>query len=257
MKRSVLVPVIVALVGAACSSNSSPTEPSTTPTASSVQTFSGLLDVQGSSFYSFTVTAAEAASITLASLTATTLNGPASTAVVRLGLGVPSATDCSVTSTVDTAAGLTAQLKATINPDTYCVTISDIGNLTAPMNFNVRIGQNVTSSPSTTPPVTETFASFLAIGGASAHSLSITQGGTVSLTLTSVTPSSTIGVGIGVPNGSTSLCSLSASLSVAAGPAPQITVPIDPGDYCAEVYDPGGGALSGPGAGFSLTIQHP
>ena len=97
MKRSLLALLVMALAGAACgNSDSSVTAPATSTTnpsgLGSTETFVGLLGVQGSSFYSFTVTAAETVSISLASLSANT-NGPASTAIVRLGLGVPSGTD--------------------------------------------------------------------------------------------------------------------------------------------------------------------
>jgi hypothetical protein len=56
MKSSVLALLIVASVGMACGGNSSTTTPSTTTMPSgSFETFSSLLGVQGSGFYSFTV----------------------------------------------------------------------------------------------------------------------------------------------------------------------------------------------------------
>jgi hypothetical protein len=64
-----------------------------------------------------------------------------------------------------------------------------------------------------------------------------------------------VGVGIGIPGASTSICSLSVSLNATAGSTPQITVPVDAGTYCVEVYDAGG--LQAPGAAFSMTIAHP
>ena len=64
-----------------------------------------------------------------------------------------------------------------------------------------------------------------------------------------------VGVGIGIPGASTSTCSLSRSLDATAGSTPQIAIPVDPGTYCAEVYD--AGSLTAPGVSFSLTIAHP
>jgi len=252
MKTSVLA-LLVAAMGAACGGSQSPTTPSTTTSSGSSETFSGSLAVQGSSFYSFTVATSETVSVSLASL-APTATGPASTSVIHLGLGVPLGTDCSVTNVVDTAAGLAAQITAPISPDVYCVKISDIGNLAGPMNFVIRIGHNVTSSSSAAAAPT-TFASFLALDSTSAETFSISQSGTVSLTLTSVTPSSMVGVGIGIPGASTSTCSLSRSLDATPGSTPQIAIPVDPGTYCAEVYD--AGSLTAPGVSFSLTIAHP
>ena len=259
MKRSLLALLVTALAGAACgNSDSSVTAPATSTTnpsgLGSTETFFGLLAVQGSSVYSFTVTAAETVTISLASLSASTI-GPASTAVVRLGLGAPADTDCGVTSSVDTAAGLTAQLTAMINVGTYCVKILDIGNLPSPANFTIRIGHGVGASSSNATPTTDTFSSFLSIGGSSAHTFPVSQGGTISLTLTSVTPSSTVGVAIGIPSSSSSICELTSSLNATAATTAQISLPVDPGTYCAEVYDPG--TVKAPGVAFSLAVTHP
>lgn len=156
---------------------------------------------------------------------------------------------------MDTATGLTAQLTATVNPDVYCVNISDIGNLAGPMHFTIRIAHDVTSSSPGAPTATETFASALALGGASAHTFSVSQAGTVSLTLTSVTPSTIVGIGIGIPGAATPVCSLSSSQNTTARSTPQITILVDAGTYCAEVYDTGN--LSTPAVLFSMTIAHP
>ena len=94
--------------------------------------------MQGSSFYSFTTTTSGQVSITLASLVATQ-PGPALNNVLGLGVGAPLGTDCNVTSSVNTAPALTAQLASTLSPATYCARVYDIGNLTASVNFTVRI----------------------------------------------------------------------------------------------------------------------
>ena len=253
MNKSVLALIIVAAAGAACGGNS-PTAPSTPTSSGSTQNFTGSLPLQGSSFYSFTVTTAETVSVSLASLTAGG-SSSAATSVVRLGLGVPLGTDCSVNNSVDTAAGLTTQLTASVNPDIYCVRISDIGNLPGPMNFTIRIGHNLGSSSSNSTAATDTFASFLAVGGSSAHTFPVSKSGTIVVTLTSVTPSLMVGVGIGIPASSTSTCILSISSNATAGSTPAITVPVDAGTYCVEAFD--AGALNVPGVAFSMTIAHP
>jgi hypothetical protein len=183
MNTSVLAIIVVAMAGSACGGNSAtapPTSTSTSTSSGSTETFSGTLAVQGSSFYSFTVATAETVSLSLASLTSTGILA-ASPSVIHLGLGVPLGTGCSVTSAVDTPAGLTAQLTSSINPDVYCVRLSDIGNLAGPMNFEIRIGHNVASSSSSPTATPATFGSFLALGGTSARTFSVSQGGTISL----------------------------------------------------------------------------
>jgi hypothetical protein len=124
------------LLTIACGSDT-PTTP-TTPALPTTETFSGALQVQGSSFYSFTTAATGQVSITLASLVPT-LPGPASNIVMGLGVGTPLETDCSVTNSVPAAPGLVAQLVNSLAAGTYCAKIYDLGGLTAPVNFTVRI----------------------------------------------------------------------------------------------------------------------
>jgi len=257
MKRFVLALVVVTSVSAACGSDSQDvTVPSTSTSSSdSFETFAGSMVPQGSTFYSFPVTTAGTVSVSLSSLMANT-SGPASSDVMRLGLGVPLGTGCSVTSSVDTTPGLTAQLTVQVNPDVYCVNIADVGNLTAPVNFTIRIGQNLTSSSSTSTAATETFASLVYIGGTAGRTFAASQAGTVTLTLTSVTPSTIVGLGVGIPGASGGPpCLLSSSVDATPGSAPHLTVAVDAGTYCVQVYD--SGHVNSAGVAFSVTINHP
>jgi hypothetical protein len=56
-----------------------------------------------------------------------------------LGVGTPLETDCSVTNSVATAPGLVAQLVNSLAAGTYCAKIYDLGGLTVPVDFTVRI----------------------------------------------------------------------------------------------------------------------
>jgi hypothetical protein len=244
---------MMALATGGCGNNASVTTPSTA-TSTSSDSFAGALPLQGSSFYSFTVTTAETVSITLVSLTPNT-TGAASPAVMRVGLGLPIGIGCAINNSVDTAPGLTTQLSAAVTPETYCVQISDVGNLTAPANFLIRIAHGAPSSSSAAATTTTAFSSFLVTGGSTAHAFPISQGGTVNLTLTSVTPSGVIGLGIGIPSPTGAACSLARSVDASAGSAPQLTVAVEPSTYCVEVYD--SGHVAAPGVSFSLTIDHP
>jgi hypothetical protein len=142
MKTALTAAALVALIAAAlltasCGNDDAVTTP-TTPVGPQTEVFSGTLAVQGSNFFSFTVATSGQVSITLASLLSTR-PGPALSTVVGLGVGTPLGTDCSETNGVTTGPGLTAQLVNTLSPATYCTRISDLGNLTGPVNFTVRI----------------------------------------------------------------------------------------------------------------------
>ena len=128
---------VIGLLTTACGGNNTPTTP-TTPALPSSEVFTGTLGVQGSSFYSFTVAASGNVSITLASLVPKA-PGPAANTVMGLGVGTPDGTDCAVTNSVATAPGLTAQLVNSLTAATYCARIYDLGGLTGPVDFAVRI----------------------------------------------------------------------------------------------------------------------
>jgi hypothetical protein len=121
-----------------------------------------------------------------------------------------------------------------------------------------------TTAPTTTAGTgTETFASFLAIGGSSVHTFPVTQAGTIAVTLTVVTPAGVVGLGVGVPNASGPGCNITNSLDASAAVAdattgattPQLTIPAVVGTYCAKVYD--SGQLGSIGRTFTVTIAHP
>jgi hypothetical protein len=115
----------------------------------------------------------------------------------------------------------------------------------------------------TTPAATSTssspyvFTSEISVGGAATHSITVATAGVVNLTLTSVTPSARVGLGVGVTGGTAFTCSLSRSVDAVptADSTPQLSVTVDPGDYCVQVYDDGG--LTSGFAQFSVTIDHP
>lgn len=107
------------------------------------------------------------------------------------------------------------------------------------------------------PAVAESFKGVVPVGGAKFFSFSVTQYGTVDLTLNRVdedgSPSAAmLGIGIGRPSGTR--CATSSVMNTAAGTTPQLTGPYEIGVYCANVADIG--ELSGP-ASFDVTIAHP
>jgi hypothetical protein len=113
------------------------------------------------------------------------------------------------------------------------------------------------TTPTPTPTTTTvTFASNLAIGGASSRSFDVTRAGTVSVTLTSVNNATTlrVGLGVGIPLADGSGCVLSRSVETVAGNTAQLELGVDVGKFCVQIYDPG--TLSTP-VPFSINLVYP
>jgi hypothetical protein len=128
--------VIVALLSmAACDQAGTMTElprPTTPPTK--VVSFSGTLQVQGRDTYTFTVTQSGYVEATLVGL------GAAAGTTVGFGIGTANGTAvCAVGQSVTTASGTAAQLVGTGLPGALCVTIFDVGNLTAPAVYTITV----------------------------------------------------------------------------------------------------------------------
>jgi hypothetical protein len=134
--------VCVALLAAGCGDDSPTTSPTDTTTTTTVaepavtEQFDGVVPVGGSTFYSFTTSTYGTITVTL---TAVGGNYVPSTVMLDVGLGQPSGTDCSTTTTVTTAAGTTVQVTGNYDAAVYCAKVSDIGNLFAPASISVSI----------------------------------------------------------------------------------------------------------------------
>ena len=126
---------------AACGgSNQSAT--STTPSivaGPQTELFEGKLDLRGSAFYSFTVRDTGDATFMLASVTTSTTPGASTGVVLGLGVGSPLGTGCVETKTVLAFGALQSPLVSNLTPGIYCVRVSDVGNLTVPVNFAIRV----------------------------------------------------------------------------------------------------------------------
>jgi hypothetical protein len=136
MTRRMPFVLLLPLLIAACGDN--PTAPDDTETATvSPTVFEGALDLNGSNFYSFTVSQSGSITAYLASLT---LVGHREALVVpvRLGVGVPKGEGCGVTQSVDTSPALVTQLTLTLGAGIYCINISDIGALPGAAVFSIR-----------------------------------------------------------------------------------------------------------------------
>jgi len=110
-----------------------------------------------------------------------------------------------------------------------------------------------TSPTSTNNPTTDSFSGSLPVSGSNVSTYTVTQSGTVNVTLTTLSTTVPVGLGVGTPNGTT--CQLATSSSnVTAASTPQITVTEDAGSHCIEVYDVG--TLTG-AATYTVTVSHP
>jgi hypothetical protein len=112
------------------------------------------------------------------------------------------------------------------------------------------------TTPVTTPTTSENFTSTVTVGGAAFYSFNIDANGTVNVTLNSVSGTGVpatvqLGIGIGTPAGVD--CTVTTSVTAAAGTAAQLTGTFGPGLFCVRIYDVGN--LFGPAA-FRATIAH-
>ncbi len=132
--------LLLAAAMSACGGDSTtPTTPTVTSGGPTSETFEGQLTVGGSAFYSFSVATQGDADVMLASVTTTKLPGSESTVVLGLALGTPIASDCRITSQLLASPALQSPLVNNLAPGTYCVRVFDVGNLTGPVNFAIRI----------------------------------------------------------------------------------------------------------------------
>jgi hypothetical protein len=137
MKRNLRKASVIAAVlfAAACDQAGTVTElPRPTNPPAKVVSFTGTLQLGATNSYAFTVTQEGYVEATLLGLGAE----PGTT--VGLGIGTASTTGaCATIQTVTTGPGTAAQLIGTGLPGTLCVSISDVGNLTAPALYTITV----------------------------------------------------------------------------------------------------------------------
>lgn len=119
----------------------------------------------------------------------------------------------------------------------------------------------VSGCSSTTSPTvlrrTETFSGTVAMNGFAFHTFNVSNAGLVEVTLTAAGPPPTVamGIGIGVPTGSTCASLRNGSTAITpAGTTPQLTGQTTPGPLCVEVYDVGNQTDT---ILYAVTVVHP
>lgn len=114
-------------------------------------------------------------------------------------------------------------------------------------------GSSSTPTTPAAPTTTETFTGTVPAGGAAFSNFAVAQTGTLTATLVSLSPQSTITMGFGIGQPATTGCSLiSADETSRMGSVLQGT--IDPGTFCVEVYDIGNVQDS---VDYTVTVDHP
>jgi|SRR6185369_3320302 hypothetical protein len=102
------------------------------------------------------------------------------------------------------------------------------------------------------PTVLDTFSDTLLVAGANTHQFTVSSIGGVKVTLPSVVPGATVGLGIGTP--SLGSCSVIDHVTAVAGAAVQLSgTTTVPGSYCILIYDLGN--LVEPAA-YTVTVLH-
>lgn len=114
-----------------------------------------------------------------------------------------------------------------------------------------------TTPTAASPAFTEEFIDTVPVSGATFYAFTVTQYGTVNVSLTSVSgqyvPATvTMGLGLGKPEAEG--CATTTQISIQAGAGPHITGTYDPGVYCVVVSDVGNLYSA---AQFAVTIAYP
>lgn len=117
---------------------------------------------------------------------------------------------------------------------------------------------DVGNTPTEPPPtVTETFTGTVDVNGGMSHTFTIAAAGTVTATLTEVTPDSTVPVGfaLGTWNASSSTCQQVIPNDAALQGLILTGSVQGAGILCVRLYDPGD-KLTAP-VGYTVTVVHP
>jgi hypothetical protein len=112
----------------------------------------------------------------------------------------------------------------------------------------------LTPTPAT---ITETFTGTFEQGGSVIHSFPVSAYGPITITMTSVGPLATMGVGVGLALWDGSNCGISIITNVnAKAGAEALSGTVSTGNYCIRVYD-SGNVPSGWTVTYGVSVLHP
>ena len=250
--RFVILPILAAaMLTTACEGDA--TGPTPDLRVQALEVYSGPIDPMGTSTYLFSIDRPSTVQIMFAGAV---VDNPlrSISPVLRVRLSQWNGAECVTVHEIDTAPRLTAVLHRQLDPGTYCASVVDVGALTEPTGLVLRIVAPVLLGTGGTPG-TETFASTITPGGASSRTFEASAAGIVQLTFASLTPNTgEMGFGLGLLAVDGSGCKLAHIVRTVAGPAPQISMRVDAGDYCVGLFDVGNITAH---QAFSVKIDHP
>ena len=113
-----------------------------------------------------------------------------------------------------------------------------------------------TTTPTTSTPslqVSDSFSGTLAQGGSASNNFTVLNGGTITITLVSLSPQTTITMGLGIGTPSAATCVVNQSQENVKVGTP-LSGTLTAGTYCVELYDLGN--MTGPDT-YALTVMHP
>jgi hypothetical protein len=114
-------------------------------------------------------------------------------------------------------------------------------------------GSTTTPTTPTASTTTETFTGAVPAGGLAFNDFNVAQAGNLTATIVSLAPQTTITMGFGIGQPSTTGCTLiSYDETARVGSVQQGT--INPGTYCVELYDIGNVVNS---VNYTVTVDHP
>jgi hypothetical protein len=122
----------------------------------------------------------------------------------------------------------------------------------------VACSSNTPTTPTPVTPTTDTFSSTLSQTGSVTNQFVVNTNGQVTITLTSVTPLTTMSLGVGLmtSDGTNCLSTLSFNDDARANTVAALQGMAVKGQYCVRVYDSGNVPLSTTVA-YTVTVEHP
>jgi hypothetical protein len=106
------------------------------------------------------------------------------------------------------------------------------------------------------PTITETFTGTLTVLGVSTFPFTVQQPGGVTATITEMTPSATVLLGVG-SQGATGCTVIQSVETGVPGTTPQLSGTASvAGNFCVAISDPGNGKLVEP-VNFTIIVRHP
>ena len=219
--------------------------------SSATEFFDAIVDPDGSVIVQFTLPKTEFVQVTLLAESTEDPRRPIN-APLGLRLGRSTGTGCTeVVSGIHTPS-LSTQLGSVLDAGSYCVQLFDVGSLPEFVGGLIRV---VHPAPWVLPrPDTLVSMSNITPRGSFTRTFEATAPGTVNVTLANLQPAVPVGLGIGVIYDVTVGCRLTQVITTTAGPNPQFSLPVDPGEYCVQVFDIGNFTQE---TSFELRIQYP